>query len=225
MHEGRVSKYLLYAIGEILLVMIGILLAFQVDNWNETRKKRTQELKYYTNLKDDLHEYKAGINGQNSYNRFHLDAFAHALAVSVKGDLSEKDTLVAVVPFLFNYSDFDREGNIYETLVNSGDAKLLSNEKIIQGMRELEYRFQYINRMENIHWDVILDYVSSWASTNIKFVSLEADNPQVLFSFEFQNLLILLQRIMEEKENVYQETVTKIELLIEDLEKEIAKGR
>ena len=132
---------------------------------------------------------------------------------------------MAVVPFLFNYSDFDREGNIYETLVNSGDAKLLSNEKIIQGMRELEYRFQYINRMENIHWDVILDYVSSWASTNIKFVSLEADNPQVLFSFEFQNLLILLQRIMEEKENVYQETVTKIDLLIEDLDKEILKER
>ena len=34
LHEGRFSKYLLYAIGEILLVMIGILLAFQVDNWN-----------------------------------------------------------------------------------------------------------------------------------------------------------------------------------------------
>lgn len=37
---GKFSKYLLYAIGEIVLVMIGILLALQVNNWNEERKDR-----------------------------------------------------------------------------------------------------------------------------------------------------------------------------------------
>ena len=36
--ENRVSKYLLYAIGEILLVMIGILMALQVNNWNINTK-------------------------------------------------------------------------------------------------------------------------------------------------------------------------------------------
>ena len=44
--EGKTKKYLLYAIGEIALVMIGILLALQVNNWNEQRKddKKEQEL-------------------------------------------------------------------------------------------------------------------------------------------------------------------------------------
>ena len=37
--ENRISKYLLYAIGEIVLVMIGILLALQVNTWNEARKQ------------------------------------------------------------------------------------------------------------------------------------------------------------------------------------------
>ncbi|MEH6514960.1 MAG: hypothetical protein V7670_17480 [Maribacter arcticus] len=35
--ENKFSKYMLYAIGEVILVMIGILLALQVNNWNETR--------------------------------------------------------------------------------------------------------------------------------------------------------------------------------------------
>jgi len=39
--ENKIGKYLLYALGEILLVMIGILLALQVNNWNETKKLRT----------------------------------------------------------------------------------------------------------------------------------------------------------------------------------------
>ena len=52
--ENKFSKYLLYALGEIALVMIGILLALQVNNWNEERKQRQVEIKYFGNLKNDL---------------------------------------------------------------------------------------------------------------------------------------------------------------------------
>ncbi|SKB88672.1 DUF6090 family protein, partial [Maribacter arcticus] len=45
--ENKFSKYLLYAIGEIVLVMVGILLALQVNNWNELRKKEEAEIQLY----------------------------------------------------------------------------------------------------------------------------------------------------------------------------------
>ena len=56
--EGKTGKYLKYAIGEIVLVMIGILLALQVNNWNENRKSEEKELKLLIELKDDLIETK-----------------------------------------------------------------------------------------------------------------------------------------------------------------------
>ena len=52
--ENKFSKYLLYAIGEIALVMIGILLALQVNNWNEQRKDNATEQKMLTALQEDL---------------------------------------------------------------------------------------------------------------------------------------------------------------------------
>ena len=52
--ENKVSKYLLYAIGEILLVMIGILLALQVNNWNDKRKTHSQENSYLLRLKSEI---------------------------------------------------------------------------------------------------------------------------------------------------------------------------
>lgn len=56
--ENKFSKYLLYAIGEIVLVMIGILLALQVNNWNENNKLRRLEkatlIEFSTALESDF---------------------------------------------------------------------------------------------------------------------------------------------------------------------------
>ena len=57
--ENKVSKYLIYAIGEIVLVLIGILIALQINNANENRKSANQENLY---LKRLLSEKKEDVN-------------------------------------------------------------------------------------------------------------------------------------------------------------------
>jgi len=52
--ENKNSKYLLYAIGEIILVAIGILIALAINNANEDRKSRKQEVNYLKNLQTDI---------------------------------------------------------------------------------------------------------------------------------------------------------------------------
>ena len=51
--QNRFSKYMFYAIGEIALVMIGILLALQVNNWNEEKKRSVRERIYLNSLLGD----------------------------------------------------------------------------------------------------------------------------------------------------------------------------
>lgn len=52
--ENKSSKYLIYAIGEIILVVIGILIALSINNWNESRKKKETLYNIYTIIKQDL---------------------------------------------------------------------------------------------------------------------------------------------------------------------------
>ena len=65
--HNNFSKYLLYAIGEIVLVVIGILIALQINNWNEEQKLKTIELKLleelYTTIEGDLE-----LNAENIRN-------------------------------------------------------------------------------------------------------------------------------------------------------------
>ena len=55
--DGATSKYLLYAIGEILLVMIGILLALQVNNWNEERRDSQRFIAELEELRAELLDF------------------------------------------------------------------------------------------------------------------------------------------------------------------------
>src|SRR5690606_840747 len=52
--ENKTGKYLKYALGEIVLVVIGILIALSINNWNENRKIRIAEIEILQNLKTEL---------------------------------------------------------------------------------------------------------------------------------------------------------------------------
>lgn len=54
LQEGRTSTYLKYAIGEIILVVVGILIALQINTWNESRKEKNYLLKVYSQIRQDL---------------------------------------------------------------------------------------------------------------------------------------------------------------------------
>ncbi|MCB0745489.1 MAG: hypothetical protein KDC67_16400 [Ignavibacteriae bacterium] len=60
--ENKTGKYIKYAIGEIVLVVIGILIALQINNWNENRKAKTYENKVYKQIYDDVISDSLGIS-------------------------------------------------------------------------------------------------------------------------------------------------------------------
>jgi len=67
---GKFSKYLIYAIGEIILVVIGILIALGINNWNEGNKKDTEEREYLTNLLAEFETNQEELKRINAYHRF-----------------------------------------------------------------------------------------------------------------------------------------------------------
>jgi hypothetical protein len=210
---GNIKRYLLYAIGEVLLVMIGISLAFQVDNWNENRLKKDEETSYYQNIRVQIIADKELIQGQMHFNNRYMAQFKYAYAIIEAMDRSKIDTLGLIIRNLTEYSDFDRQGNIYETMVNSGEIKILRNKKIVNGIRNLEEKYIYINRMENIHYDVGMNHVAAILNPILNFATAEIKKPDQVFNYEFQNILINLLRIMTEKNKVYTEAINQIEAI------------
>ncbi|SHG20657.1 DUF6090 family protein [Flagellimonas flava] len=219
--EGNLKRYLLYAFGEILLVMIGISLAFQVNNWNDNRIKGNAEIRYYENVRNQIANDRELILEQMNMNKSFMFQFNYANEILEDNNRSKMDTLGLIVRKLTQYTDFDRQGNIYETLVNSGEIKFLRNHDIINGIRLLEEKYLYINRMENIHYDAMMNYVVPGITPLLKFSDGKIQSPDELYTYKFQNLVLALLQIMEEKDKVYQEALNEIEVITAEISEEL----
>jgi hypothetical protein len=68
MEKNKTGKYLKYAIGEIVLVVIGILIALQINSWNDERKAKIVENNFFANVLLDLEKDNEKLN---YYSRFH----------------------------------------------------------------------------------------------------------------------------------------------------------
>jgi hypothetical protein len=220
-NEGNLKKYLLYAVGEILLVMIGISLAFQVSNWDNNRIKKNAENQYYQSVRAQIADDKENIRGQKDYNNHYMTEYIYANKIIENNDRSKLDTLGHIIRNLLRYSDFDKQGNIYETMVNSGQINLLKNYKIVNGVRELEEMYIYINRMENIHYDAMMNYTGPVIKSVLKFSTEEIEKPDDVFTYEFQNLIIILLQVMEEKDRTYDQAINEIDLISKLIDEEL----
>ena len=217
---GRAGRYLLYAVGEVILVVIGILIALQVNNWNNDRLQQKAAKAFYSNTRQQLLEDRTNIEGQIAYNNQHRAQFEYAFDVIGQDDHSVADSLAAITGKLIDYSDFDQQGNLYETIVSSGDVKLLENDEIKGRLRLLEQTYLYINRMEEIHYDAIMSSMPILIAT-INMPSKSIIDEEALYHPTFQNLFSLSLRIIDEKHNVYLRAISEIDSLVSFIEEEI----
>jgi hypothetical protein len=123
--EGKIVKYFKYAIGEIVLVMIGILLALQVNNWNENRKMDNRRQAYYSQLLEDLNSDI--ISAQNTIKDFskylkdyneYLDLYINDMLTPIQA--YEQISKLPLISQPFNFST-----STIESLQSSGDIGLI----------------------------------------------------------------------------------------------------
>ena len=85
--SGRAGKYLKYAIGEIVLVVIGILIALQINNWNENRKALIKENSLYSSIVSDLEvdkdKLKVVLEGLKSFQDTQFQVFNESIGEAV----------------------------------------------------------------------------------------------------------------------------------------------
>ena len=143
METGKTGKYFKYAIGEIILVVIGILIALQINNWNESNKEKQVEQMYLKNILSDLIDQDASIDIQLGSE----ESFFKSTNYIIK-DYQQNSTLVIDstffkhATFLTARKTFVVTDPTYTDLISSGNINIIKNikfkDKLIKYYQELE---------------------------------------------------------------------------------------
>ncbi|MCM4152889.1 hypothetical protein DHD05_14940 [Arenibacter sp. N53] len=159
---GKLSKYLLYAIGEIILVVIGILIALQINNWNESRKENL-ELKHSLELMiDDL---KQDIVFYNN----HIDDVVPTLEFLKLLSQRNYATLKLESMGFFLTKNFDPRnfGSAYYSLKDNNKLNLIKNKKLKEEVvNYYEVTSVYFNDLSDWHEKFVAENVESYIFDN-----------------------------------------------------------
>jgi len=143
--DNKTSKYFKYALGEILLVMIGILLALQVNNWNTKRIEKINETKYLNNIILDLEKDLTSLSYQMEF-RTSKYSGNEKLIGQINGDQVKDITeLTYNVANSLMEERFTPNNSTYNELASSGNLNLIKNDSIKILLLELEELYKRNN--------------------------------------------------------------------------------
>ena len=162
--EGNLKKYLLYAIGEILLVVIGILIALQINNLNEEKKERRLATTYLENLELDLISDLKAIEKTSTDIDFYENEGYYSLDV-IEGNITEVDKTRFLKSLIWNnhYPIFQPTRSTYEDLISSGNIKLLKNNDLKVALSKYYLRSdwweQFEQRAKDTYWYILREEI------------------------------------------------------------------
>ena len=170
METGKTTKYVKYAIGEIILVVIGILIALQINTWNEQKKTDEKIDTFLISLKSDLENDLAAINTVLSIQEERLKTITGLINLGVNPNISNilQNNKLSQISVGRNFTFFPVIGS-YKSASGSGLLEDLKDEKLKNSILNLyEHHYTRLNyngqlndgRHELLEWEsrAYIDY-------------------------------------------------------------------
>jgi len=228
--DNKPIKYLRYAIGEIVLVVIGILIALSINNWNESRKYKNLEIATLIEIQKGLNQAlneneraeKANLRTLKSYEIL-LEHFEKKLPYSKSLNVNFSSLMAWQEPD-FNYAGFE--------LFKSRGPDLISNDSIkIKLLDIYEEKIQYlVNDHNKTEWNYNNTVMTPFYTNNFEIdlrnkTAIPNDYTKLMNNQQFKNKLTYLMYIRRYGVDRSTELSSLIKTLINDISTETNRLR
>ncbi|NNK73008.1 MAG: hypothetical protein HKO94_07435 [Flavobacteriaceae bacterium] len=166
MSQGKTSRYIKYAIGEIILVVIGILIALQINNWNQNRKRLKQEQVLLVQIRDEMLSQYGDVHYDlemlRMAERSHFKIVDH-----MNENLPYRDSLCFYYSLLKIDEYIYPNDGVYSKIQNVG-LDIIRNDALRNGIQNLyETDFPRISKEKSFHPD-ISEFLNDYYSDNFQ---------------------------------------------------------
>ena len=128
--ENKTGKYFKYAIGEIVLVVIGILLALQINNWNESQKMKKWEHRFLVDLKSELKTNLTQLEEINTNQQAVFKACVDLKDLLETASIEDKSTIDSIYNLTVYQRTFFPTTGVYDSALSAGKIENINNDKL-----------------------------------------------------------------------------------------------
>jgi hypothetical protein len=221
---SQTARYLKYAIGEIFLVVIGILIALSINNWNEARKEEVKEKEYLNFIKLDLIEDQNSILSLIPTMEVRLNHFKKIDSTVVNFNsvtsLLLNDTLVDPKYFVYPLQSFRPKLGTYNALISEGKTGIISNRALFNSVQEL-YEV-YMARIADAN--AYIDSKSReimWEKRDYLYFDVQLISPTSITNPDMIASLNYLQTEIARYVRLLKRLSQKIDLVIQDIDNDL----
>jgi len=204
--DNKPLKYMRYAVGEIVLVVVGILIALSINNWNEERKDRNREQEYLIRLLGDFQEHIEKFSFFKSLTTMRLaqiELLEDAVRNNKKGIENDWKIIESIEKVTWSsYLPVSR--NTYVELLSSGKMSLIKSEKL------REHLVKYYDEID--HWEIVLESTGHQKEFgNLTAGLLSKESLRAIENTEsFDNIVALVEPEFELSKQEIIETLNKL---------------
>jgi len=217
--ENKTIKYARYAIGEIVLVVIGILIALQINTWNQNRIAKIEEKSILKNIHSEFLQNKKVLKEIIESNKEGYKTTKNILELIGEKDLEKikNQNLDSLLFFSLEVNTFNPSDNSISDLLQSGNFKLLRNDNLKtllyqwdRGMKK--YLISSLRKEKKIDDDIIPYLSKNYSMKDIdrygelkwkNKTRIKIDKLQILEDIEFENIMDdFLYRLNGETKNL-----------------------
>lgn len=167
--ENKLGRYLKYAIGEIILVVIGILIALQINNWNIERNNNLQETQILKQLQKEFEANLTELNGKISMRNDMIYATERIVEIFEKGiQNTPLDTLLDYNMKLYLTPTFNASTGVTDELLSSGKLYLIRNQELKTYLTNWSGDIEKLVEMEMTLYDLSTDEIIPYIIKNFK---------------------------------------------------------
>ncbi|MAD97149.1 MAG: hypothetical protein CMB99_07485 [Flavobacteriaceae bacterium] len=183
-NQNQMGKYVKYAFGEILLVVIGILIALQINNWNQNRLEKIKSVEYHKRMVEDLDLLIRNFKWDSTRSSNMTKRLITSLKVleKKKATKGEMDTLDYSLRNYFQFVRINTSLNTFDEIKSSGDIGLIYNKDL---RKSINSYLTYLSAIGKIY-DELSEQVNERAFLDpyIKQeVNLTSSNTKIKFDF------------------------------------------
>ena len=191
MEKNKTGKYLKYAIGEIILVVIGILIALSLNNWNDNRKNRISERKLLDNIHRDFVQNKVGFDSLKAIHYRALDGLDKLVDLFPLNNDSLKYEAYKEYNLKIKGMTYDPYSSSIESVVNSNALQLIQDENLQKYLVSWKDVFHDYKEDENVYYDYLNNFLWPYYRDVFDYTGKDtAMNLAARNTKKFQNMII-----------------------------------